>query len=61
MSGDVDKSFAGSTTDGDISAFSLALGYEYALSKRTVLYTGAGYMRTKAELWDAETPSDKYE
>ena len=30
---------------GDIKAYTLSVGYEYALSKRTTLYTGMGYVQ----------------
>ena len=38
------------TPKADVKYFGLAAKYEYPLSKRTSVYTGAGYSQTKAEL-----------
>lgn len=38
------------TPNADVKYFGLAAKYEYPLSKRTSVYTGAGYSQTKAEL-----------
>lgn len=46
MDADVDYAELGQV--GDSKAYTAALGYEYSLSKRTMLYTGLGY--TKREL-----------
>lgn len=35
--------------NGDIKAYSASIGYEYSLSKRTTLYTGAGYLQRELE------------
>lgn len=46
MDADVDYALMGQV--GDSKVYTAALGYEYSLSKRTMLYTGLGY--TKREL-----------
>ncbi len=48
--------------DADVKAYTASVGYEYPLSKRTKLYTGAGYVKTELDHHtDVGTLSDEYE
>ncbi|MDY4163614.1 MAG: porin, partial [Sutterella sp.] len=48
MDGDVD--YADQTKVADLKAYTLSLGYEYSLSKRTTLYSGAGYVKRELDI-----------
>lgn len=45
--GDVD--YADVSKAGDVKAYTVSLGYEYSLSKRTTLYSGAGYVKRELD------------
>ncbi len=53
MDGDVDVADV-DLIDGDIKAYSASVGYEYALSKRTTIYTGAGYLKRELDFTVAD-------
>ena len=46
---DADIDYAGDGTIGDMKAYTVSVGYEYSLSKRTMLYTGAGFVKRDAD------------
>lgn len=51
MDGDSDTAKqSGTTVDMDITRWMVGLGYSYNLSKRTVVYGGAGYMQDKLDM-----------
>lgn len=46
----------------DVKAYTASVGFEYPLSKRTKLYTGAGYVKTELDMHtDRGTLSDDYD
>ena len=45
----------------DLKAYTASVGYEYALSKRTTLYTGMGYVQREVEFTETDSTSTKYE
>lgn len=45
----------------DLKAYTASVGYEYALSKRTTLYTGMGYVQREVEFTETNSTSTKYE
>lgn len=48
--------------DLDVKAYTASLGYEYPLSKRTLLYTGAGYVKAELDMGtDRGTLTHEYE
>lgn len=47
MDGELDYAYDGHVAD--IKAYSASLGYEYALSSRTKLYSGVGYLKQEAD------------
>lgn len=48
--------------DLDVKAYTASLGYEYPLSKRTFLYTGAGYVKAELDMGaDRGTLTHEYE
>ena len=59
MDGDFDYATDGQI--GDIKAYSASIGYEYALSKRTTLYTGAGYLKRELDLTATGTYEGNWE
>lgn len=46
---DADVDYANEGQVGESKVYTASLGYEYALSKRTKLYTGAGYVKREAD------------
>lgn len=48
MEADIDYANDGQVADS--KAYTASLGYEYSLSKRTMLYTGAGYVKREADI-----------
>ncbi len=45
--------------NGDIKAYTASVGYEYALSKRTMVYTGMGYTQRELDMtYDQENRKD---
>lgn len=59
MDGDFDYATDGQI--GDLKAYSASIGYEYALSKRTTLYTGAGYLKRELDLTATGTYEGNWE
>lgn len=57
MDGEVDANVSDVYFDGDIKAYTASVGYEYALSKRTTVYTGAGYTQRELDYSDAPDSS----
>ncbi len=48
--------------DLDVKAYTASLGFEYPLSKRTLLYTGAGYVKAELDMGtDRGTLTHEYE
>ena len=51
MDGDADLHFADTKGfNGDVKAYTASVGYEYALSKRTMVYTGMGYTQRELDV-----------
>lgn len=64
MDGDFDYATDGQI--GDMKAYSASVGYEYALSKRTTIYSGAGYLKreldmTKTGLYEGNWEEEGYD
>ena len=60
MDGDADLHFADTKGfNGDVKAYTASVGYEYALSKRTMVYTGMGYTQRELDMtYDQENSKD---
>ena len=57
MDGEVNVNVNEADFDGntpDIKAYTASVGYEYALSKRTTLYTGMGYVQREIKYSHAD-------
>ena len=55
MDGDADLHFADTRGfNGDVKAYTASVGYEYALSKRTMVYTGMGYTQRELDMTYAQ-------
>lgn len=50
---DADVDFNAESKVAETNVYTAALGYQYNLSKRTKLYTGAGYVKREADILDA--------
>ena len=51
MDGDADQHYAETSGfNGDVKAYTASVGYEYALSKRTMVYTGMGYTQRELDV-----------
>ena len=53
------KAGAAAAIDSDVKYYGLAAKYEYPLSKRTSVYTGAGYSQTKVDNADGLNAKEK--
>ena len=47
-------------TAGKLKRYTVSLGYDYSLSKRTLVYAGAGYMHDKYDDFAATTVGSAY-
>ncbi len=50
---DADVDYNAESKVAETNVYTAALGYQYNLSKRTKLYTGAGYVKREADILDA--------